>query len=707
MDSSRAVSPSSPDKVDAKKTRAKHACRECNSRRVKCDVTEKQPCSNCGISGARCEILPSRRGRYPRRSRRLQQPSTSARIESIPPPPVHSLYDEGHTSSEATPPLTLATSSNTSMNHLPADRPQDDRQSNGPPPTPSSTPATGTLFFGESNPLTIVSVNNGSATRSENPGNQKPRFEFPIPSPPHSNSRAEGAGISPATMRYLQDEGALTIPDLQSCLPAIEAYFKWSHPSYPILDRAEVTRGLASMEISRMLLQGILFIGSTYCDDETITAMGFQDRWQAKTTFYTRARLLFHADWEKDGIVLIQSLFLMGFWRGGPAEVRDVRYWLGVVITFAESYGLHRSQVSFTPSTARSMGGNSHMARIRRRIWWSIYVRERQAAASLGLPSRIRDEDCDIEPLSPSDLESELSYVDSPFGSFTSEHIIYTIKMVEISKLLGKVIDLHFVPGRSPPTANEIEELNKSLQEWRDGLPIVMRRLSEEGPDSVWACLLHLAYNHLRLLIHRDIFLRNEEGSQGIGVVLKSARQICRIAEDMSTQGTLRYAQMHLISAVFSALCIHTMNIRRRTGVPRRIAEHRAETCLLCLKEVQRYWRINNKLLDLFLQYLDRSTMARLSHPDTTENEGGAEAGKSDPATSMPNNASSSSPPQGEASVDSTQSNLQDNLFDDQYLNLVNCAWEGEDGFGDLGMFLQTDDVSQAGSSLNFLGRSL
>jgi hypothetical protein len=72
---------------------------------------------------------------------------------------------------------------------------------------------------------------------------------------------------------------------------------------------------------------------------------------------------------------------------------------------------------------------------MRRRIWWTIYVRERQAAASLGLPSRIRDEDCDIEPLTPSDWETDNSGPDSPFGSCLPEHVTYAIKMVEIAKL--------------------------------------------------------------------------------------------------------------------------------------------------------------------------------------------------------------------------------------------------------------------------------
>lgn len=63
-------------------------------------------------------------------------------------------------------------------------------------------------------------------------------------------------------------------------------------------------------------------------------------------------------------------------------------------------------------------------------------VREQLSAASLGLPRRIRDEDCDVEPLTPSDLEedSDESIADL-FGSCKSEHVVYVIKMVQIARL--------------------------------------------------------------------------------------------------------------------------------------------------------------------------------------------------------------------------------------------------------------------------------
>lgn len=429
-----------------KASRAKHACRICNARRVKCNVTEVQPCSNCQAAQVTCEVLPSRRGRYPRRSKHYDASSSVAH-----PSPRDARLQQSP---------------------LPVTRPDPEaarREAGSPSPAASrsrsrsvSPAEPGALFFGESNFLTLVPGTRARHTRQaaskgkdgnvadKDDGHERQRLMFPVPSPQsqshsqnHSASPAQHGGsinvagqgrrpdLSATTMRYLHDEGVLTVPDLQSCLPAIKAYFTWFHPCFPVLDRADVARRLADQTISRLLLNGMLFIGATYCDDATIAAMGFADRSEAKHRFYSNARILFHADWETDRMALIQSLFLMSFWRGGPEDVRDVRYWLGVVITVAGSHGLHRSQ---------GRQKENKDARMRRRIWWSIYVRERQAAVSLGLPSRIRDEDCDVEPLSAADLEGEeLALADASvadvMGFSQPQHVAYIVKMVEIAHL--------------------------------------------------------------------------------------------------------------------------------------------------------------------------------------------------------------------------------------------------------------------------------
>lgn len=440
---------SSSPPSSAKKIRAKHACRTCNARRVKCNVTEVQPCSNCSSAGVSCEVTPSQRGRYPRRSSK-RKAGPSSTLSSPSAITVAAAATGASSSNLSQPPET------------PGEAPVQLRSAQGrarrdaeTPSRSSSPPEPGALFFGESNFLTLVP---GSRPRDDiskphdyGEAHQRQRHVFSVPDTPQSHAHSPAirglsssvttprttAHISESTLRYLREEGALDLPNLETCLPAIKAYFTWFHPCFPVIDRADFIRRLTSSpaDISPLLLQAMLFIGATYCDTATISAMGFSDRSDAKRQLYGKARVLFHADWETDRMALIQALFLISFWRGGPSDVRDVRYWLGVVITLAESLGLHRS-------SSKVMAGrrvDPRLARMRRRIWWSIYMRERQAAASLGLPSRIRDEDCDIEALNLEDMEDEVGGAEIGVGSLGGthrpEHAAYVVKMVEIARL--------------------------------------------------------------------------------------------------------------------------------------------------------------------------------------------------------------------------------------------------------------------------------
>lgn len=256
------------------------------------------------------------------------------------------------------------------------------------------------------------------------------------------------------------------------------------------------------------------------------------------------------------------------------------------------------------------------------------------------------------------------------------------------------------------------------------------------------------SHSHLRVLIHRANFLKHGEEDKSNQIVLNAACRISRIAEDMSAQGILRYGQMHLyvprpqidtpgsiilldanhthsITSLFAALCIHALSIRRNTGMYQRIAEHRARLCLLCLKEIQKYWRVNNNVLDLFLQYLDSSIAKRLHGPrsETAAAATGAAAAEEGVSGEVKTMAASKDVPDA-ADMSPTAATMHEShmsgggdgiagqqqqpadAFEDQYMSLINGHWEGDDALGDLGLFLRGDDFMQS-EGMEFLGRSL
>jgi hypothetical protein len=68
-------------------------------------------------------------------------------------------------------------------------------------------------------------------------------------------------------------------------------------------------------------------------------------------------------------------------------------------------------------------------------------MRDRHAAAALGRPYRIRDEDCDIEPLLELDFRVDNGYSLDLCGVQEDFHASY---MIEMSKLA--VIRMYFIP---------------------------------------------------------------------------------------------------------------------------------------------------------------------------------------------------------------------------------------------------------------------
>lgn len=62
----------------------------------------------------------------------------------------------------------------------------------------------------------------------------------------------------------------------------------------------------------------------------------------------------------------------------------------------------------------------------------------------------------------------------------------------------------------------------------------------------VGANVIPLFSSHLKILIHRSSFLKRKDHHDNNDVTYQAAARISRIAEDMLTNETLRFGQMHL-----------------------------------------------------------------------------------------------------------------------------------------------------------------
>lgn len=454
----------------------------------------------------------------------------------------------------------------------------------------------GAVYMGESSSLRYV-----TDVQTPVPKPNRPRLRHTVPNavkadalvPPWEAERRR------ARVEALQAEGTFSFPPHAVRVELLQAYFKWFHPHFAILNEPDFWASHQEGSVSPLLLQAMLFMGVIHCEESTVTALGWGNRHRAKWLFYIRAKDIYDATYETNKITVIQALFLMSFWRAGALLEKDARHWLGTAIGLAQTRAFHRS----------ASETEEQLARLKRRLWWAIYVRERQCGSALGLPNRIRDVDCDVEPLSASDFVS--AYSPSTSTEDAHRRIAYSIGIMQLAVFIGRIVDAGYLPNHTP-RPNDRAAIRDQLYKWKQDLPPIMHL---DDQSSFQANMLHLAYNNLLILLYRTSFLAAEENTSTEhdgNIALQAAARNSRIVEDMLPSGNIGHAQMHVITNLFNTLCIHVAHLRNSTGINRTLAEHRAKLCLLGLQELQKTWEVTNWVLQMFFQYLDRSTAARL-----------------------------------------------------------------------------------------------
>lgn len=132
----------------------------------------------------------------------------------------------------------------------------------------------------------------------------------------------------------------------------------------------------------------------------------------------------------------------------------------------------------------------------------------------------------------------------------------------------------------------------------------------------------------------------------------------------------------------------------------KKLAEHRAQICLLGLKEIQKYWKINNTVLELFFRYLDESIVQRLQKGEAERGEESAtstghqnteQASWNARATHPAAGTSSELPGDHTALESSNMAVNQEQIFNMQQLN-----WGMEDMGDDFEYYLNPDNYVSA-----------
>ena len=276
--------------------------------------------------------------------------------------------------------------------------------------------------------------------------------------------------------------------------------------------------------------------------------------------------MLYDHDIELDKLATIQAIVLLSYWADNPGDNRGCWYWIGIAISLAQILGLNRKA---------EYRVDSPETRLRKRVWWACYLRDRVLGLAIGRPLRIRDIDVDTPPLTLEDFEVvDFSYIFDEIELSRDAQIAFAemcINEVELLKIGTKVLELHFssLPGekRSATTSQEdngatsammflkddfssdqlVRQYDQQLEAWYQGLPpvCVYKPLDSQGTNPpprllASAASLNIAFWSVVSTLHRPQ-LRQNNSCMSIKRVERAAIEISRINRDMHTSQLDRY----------------------------------------------------------------------------------------------------------------------------------------------------------------------
>lgn len=229
-----------------------------------------------------------------------------------------------------------------------ADKDQDRGQDQG-----RSSGNMATFYAGESFSLTyaIHEVARPLLQRHIRPGSDQrdanhspPQLYFSIAKESDPSTFKSLPDVVLAQLQTLRERGACHLLDQDTTLKLLDGYFTWFHPGFPVVDQRQVfVNRFLDNKLSLLVLNAVLLVAISICDDDLLESTGFATRHQGRECFYHQAKILHDNDLDADKVNNVVATFLMSFWWGGSNDQKDSWYWLGIAVSSAQSLGMHRS----------------------------------------------------------------------------------------------------------------------------------------------------------------------------------------------------------------------------------------------------------------------------------------------------------------------------------------------------------------------------
>ncbi|ETN40916.1 uncharacterized protein HMPREF1541_05196 [Cyphellophora europaea CBS 101466] len=350
------------------------ACEACYARKVRCDADgSNEACRNCLIHGVEC------RSRTRKRKAADQTPAT----RPTPRPPAPEPTPHQRNGSGSGPQLSPVVP-------LPTD------QSQMLDPKDVSAPL---LFIGQQNPLasspgTTANAQQSSHDEFHNAGyiSRSAILGDDFPNIDHSNAEqpVRQHKLSATELQVLHLYHAFDLPELPLRQSLLEAFMDKCLTWMPVVNVKSLGATSTDGDGSLLLLQAVLLVGSLMRPDTCYKA--------TLDSHYQRVKALINSGYERNPLNILASLCLIQWYT--PSAPRDIstdtaRFWESCALGIAQQIGLHRQPERNKPDYG-----------LRRRIWWTLFIRDSLMATAHGRPRMLNLADCTMEPPSIYDFDN-------------------------------------------------------------------------------------------------------------------------------------------------------------------------------------------------------------------------------------------------------------------------------------------------------------
>ncbi|EEH37972.2 hypothetical protein PAAG_00893 [Paracoccidioides lutzii Pb01] len=580
--------------------RASAACRSCRARKVRCDVLIKNiPCTNCRLDGGECAIAESKRTKFARTA-----DGTTLLTGQLQRDADGKGWNAGNTmpSEEL---IKIPECGSVEQSHA------QEFDTNVCEFQQQSTP----------DPILahdMVLSNMFSIMR---------QLFGPIPDPVNKHMEIElpryikhyPTQLEPDDLKYLQTKGAFRIPHFALRNELLKNFINYVHVYMPFLDLEDFLQTIyennGRKQISLLLFQAVMFAGTAFVDMKHLRMAGYQSRREARKAFFQRVRALYDLDYEDDQIVVIQVLLLMSYWFETPHDQKDSWHWTGISLALSRLNGLH---LDITTS-----GMDTKTRRVWRRIWWTLYSRDKTIALGTRRPTRIRADEHDVEMVSTGDFEfrSFPAHLQQMIGGseilsspdYQRKLVLMFIEKIKLCCHLQQVLSVQYrilrhktrggkmvlVPKRESVDISQIKHHDEVLDEWFADIPEETRYSPRFGCElSEGEEVLHLHRGMLKLLylatrstLHLPQIIRGlpntllscelQQGS--LEKVRQTAAEITSIAQDLHHLNLTRYLPSNGTTPLLSAVATHVMDLASPSPGIKANSLNRLQQCLQTL----------------------------------------------------------------------------------------------------------------------------